>query len=183
MFGDHRGTILFLAGAAVTLVAGWTAFPVALFQRVPQPVDFSHKIHADKAGTKCEDCHSIRDDGKLAGVPTLDKCSGCHAQPMGASEKEKRFIDRYVTPNREVPWQVESRQPANVYFSHTFHVKLARLDCRQCHGTQGESDTLGPVRINRISGYSRSPHFLKMGACEDCHRQRGAANSCLACHK
>jgi hypothetical protein len=78
---------------------------------------------------------------------------------------------------------VYARQPENVYFSHAAHIKLAHLNCRQCHGAQGESDTLGPARVDRISDYSGSPHFQNMNACEDCHRQRGAANSCLACHK
>ena len=159
---QHRGRILFLAGALAALTAGWRGFPVALYERVAQPVDFSHRIHADKAGAKC---------------------SGCHAQAMGTSAEERRFIERYVTPNREIPWQVYSRQPENVYFSHVFHIKLAHLDCRQCHGAQGESDTLAPALVNRISGYSGSPDFQNMNACEECHRQRSAANSCLACHK
>jgi hypothetical protein len=102
---------------------------------------------------------------------------------MGTSAEEKRFIDSYVTPNREVVWQVYARQPQNVYFSHAAHIKLAHLDCRQCHGAQGQSDKLAAARVERISGYSGSPHFQNMDACEDCHRQRGAANSCLACHQ
>jgi hypothetical protein len=183
MSRKHGGKIAFFAGVLAALGVGWGGFPVALYRRVPQPVDFSHKIHGDKAGAKCEDCHALRDDGTFAGVPALDKCSGCHAQPMGTSAREKRFIDAYVTTNREIPWQTYSRQPQNVYFSHAFHVKLARLDCGQCHGPEGQSDTLPPVRVDRISLYSGSAHFQNMDACEDCHRQRGAANSCLACHK
>jgi len=183
MFIKHRGKVLFLAGLLGALAAGWGGLPAARFARVPQPVAFSHKIHAEKAGTKCEDCHSLREDGTFAGIPTLDKCAGCHAQPMGTSAEEKRFIDRYVTPNREIPWQVYARQPANVFFPHAFHVKLAHQDCGQCHGQQGRTDTLGPALVNRISGYSGSPHFQNMDACEDCHRRRGAANSCLACHQ
>src|ERR1022692_4829169 len=62
----------------------------------------------------------------------LDQCSGCQAQPMATPAQEKRFIDGYVTPNREIPWQVYARQPENVYFSHAAHIKLAHLDCRQC---------------------------------------------------
>ena len=185
MFQEHRGKILFLAGVLAALAAGWRGFPVVLFQRVPQPVDFSHKIHTDKAGAKCEDCHALRDDGTFAGVPALDKCSGCHAQPMGTSGEEKRFIDTYVTPNREVPWQVYARQPENVYFSHAAHMKLARaLDLPavpRC--ARRKRYAWVPRSVNRISGYSGSPHFQNMDACEDCHRQRGAANSCLACHK
>jgi hypothetical protein len=102
---------------------------------------------------------------------------------MGTSEREKRFIAAYVTPNREIPWQSYVRQPQNVYFSHAFHIQLARLDCVACHGAVGQSDGLAPARIERISLYSGSAHFQNMDACEDCHRRRGAANSCLACHK
>ena len=167
----------------LALAVGWGAFPIARYERVAQPVAFSHKVHAEKAGAKCEDCHTLGDDGAFAGVPALEKCSGCHTQPMGTSAEEKRFIQAYVTPNREVPWQVYARQPQNVYFSHAFHIKLAHLDCRQCHGAQGQSDTLPPARFERVSGYSGSAQFQNMDACEDCHRQRGAANSCLACHK
>ena len=183
MANEHRGSILFLGGLAAALTAGWAGYPFVRFARVPQPVAFSHKIHTDKAGAKCEDCHFLRQDGTFAGLPELDKCSGCHTQPMGTSAEEKRFIETYVTPNREIPWQVYARQPDNVYFSHAAHIKQAHLDCRACHGAQGESDALGAARVNRIDYYSGSPHFQNMDACEECHRRRGAANSCLACHK
>ena len=68
-----RGTIPFLCGLAIALGAGWVAFPHVIYRSQPQPVNFSHKVHADKAGTKCEDCHSFRDDGTFAG----DKRSLC----------------------------------------------------------------------------------------------------------
>ncbi len=165
------------------LGAGWRGLPVALYERVPQPVQFSHKVHADKAGMKREDCHALREDGSFTGIPALDKCAGCHAYAIGSSPQEKALIDRYVTPNREIPWQVYARQPENVYFSHAYHVRLARLDCRQCHGAQGQSDSLRPAEVNRISGYSETAHRLDMDACSNCHRQSRAANSCLACHK
>ena len=179
----HRGEILFLAGVLAALGLGWSGSRVARFERVSQPVAFSHKVHTDTAGMKCEDCHALRDDGTFTGIPSLEKCSGCHTQPMGATPQERAFIDRYVKPNREVPWQVYARQPENVYFSHAYHIKEVHLECRQCHGGQGQSDTSGPAEVNRISGYSGSPHFLDMDACMDCHRQQGAADSCLACHK
>lgn len=183
MLQHHRGKLIFLTGLLAVLAIGWRGFPPLMFRSMAQPVAFSHKIHADKAGAKCDDCHALREDGTFAGAPALDKCSGCHAQPMGTSTEEKRFIDRYVTPSREIPWQVYARQPQNVSFSHAAHIKLAHIDCRQCHGAQGDSDTLGPVRVERISGYSGSRQFQNMDACEDCHAQRRASNSCLTCHK
>jgi hypothetical protein len=194
----YRGKIMFLAGLLLMLLAGWRGFPLILYQQSGQPVQFSHAVHRDKAGSKCEDCHLFRDDGTFAGIPALDKCFGCHTQAMGSTAEEKRFIDTYVTPNREVPWRVYSRQPGNVYFSHVEHIRLARLKCEQCHGQQGNADKLRPYEQDRISGYSRDiwGHSMsriglrpgdgrKMTDCESCHRARGAAEalSCLACHK
>jgi menaquinone reductase, multiheme cytochrome c subunit len=195
---NYRGSIIFLAGVLMALLAGWRGFPLILYQRAEQPVDFSHAVHQDKAGMKCADCHAFRDDGTFAGIPRLDKCSGCHTQAMGATSEEKKFIDTYVTPNREVPWLVYSRQPDNVHFSHIEHVKLGKLACERCHGLQGKTDKLRPYEQDRISGYSRDiwGHSMsriglrpgdgkKMTDCESCHRERGVAQaeSCLACHK
>jgi len=179
-----RGTIVFLAGVLAALGAGWVGFPYAIYRSRPQPVDFSHKVHADKAGAKCEDCHAFREDGTFAGIPALDKCSGCHAAAMGSTAAEKNFIDRYVTPNRQPEWASYARQPENVFFSHIAHVKRGGLKCEQCHGSLGSADSLKPYHEDRISGYSRDVwHGMKMSDCVDCHRQNGQSNSCLDCHK
>ena len=150
-----RGLILFAAGAALSSTAAWMMTPRLLYRHEAQPVNFSHQVHADKAGAKCDDCHAFRADGTFAGVPTLDKCSGCHAAAMGSTVAEKNFIDRYVTPGREPEWLVYARQPENVYFSHITHVKRANLKCEKCHGSQGTTNTLPPFQQDRISGYSR----------------------------
>ena len=184
----HRGKIVFLAGVLAALGAGWLGFPHAIYQSRPQPVDFSHKVHADKAGAKCEDCHAFRDDGTFAGIPTLDKCAGCHAAAMGSTAAEKNFIDRYVTPQREPQWASYARQPENVYFSHITHVKLAQVKCERCHGDEGATDTLralpaGPhqrLLARHLDG--RTPG-MKMDDCVACHRQQGLEHSCLDCHK
>ncbi len=190
------GKIAFASGMLVALACGWLAFPRILYQTRPQPVDFSHKVHADKAGAKCEDCHSFRDDGTYAGIPTLDKCSGCHAAAMGTTAAEKSFIDQYVTPNREPQWLSYARQPENVYFSHVSHVKLGRLTCEQCHGGEGSTGGLRPYQLDPISGYSRdiwgrpvnrtglrTEGGMKMDDCVNCHRRQGLEYSCLGCHK
>jgi hypothetical protein len=173
--------IPFLAGALVALGAGWAAFPRAIYQTRPQPVDFSHKIHADKAGAKCDDCHAFRADGTFAGSPALDKCAGCHTAPMGTTAAEKAFVEQYVTPNREPQWRSYAQQPENVFFSHAAHVKLGKLQCAQCHGAISGSDKLPPHREDRISGYSRET--MSMDACIDCHRKKQLEQSCMDCHK
>jgi hypothetical protein len=191
-----RGKIVFLAGVLTALGAGWIGFPYAIYQSRPQPVDFSHKVHADKAGSKCEDCHAFREDGTFAGIPSLDKCAGCHSAAMGTTVAEKNFIDQYVTPQREPQWLVYARQPENVYFSHITHVKLAQVKCERCHGDEGSTDGLRSYQQDRISGYSRdiwgrpvskiglrTEGGMRMDDCVACHRQQGLEHSCLDCHK
>jgi len=185
-----RALVPFAAGVAVALAAGWIAFPRIIYRSRPQPVNFSHKVHAEKAGAACQDCHGLRPDGSFAGIPTLDKCSSCHAAPMGTTLAEKNFIDHYVTPNREPQWYSYARQPENVYFSHATHLKLAGLKCEACHGLEGATDSLRPYQQDRISGYSRDilPVSLRHGTgsmdgCIDCHRQKKLKQSCLECHQ
>lgn len=188
-----RRVFPFAAGMAILLAAGWAGFPRAIYKSRPEPVDFSHKVHADQ-GQKCEDCHSLRADGTFAGIPALDKCAGCHAAPMGTTVAEKQFIEQYVTPAREPRWAVYARQPENVFFSHIAHVKRAQIACEACHGNHGASNHLVPYQEDRISGYSRNlwqvaergkdtRPAMTMNACVDCHRQHGLEHSCLDCHK
>jgi hypothetical protein len=192
----YRGILLFVAGLGTSLAAGWIGLPAVLYERTPQPVQFSHKTHSGTAGMKCEDCHAVRDDGTFSGIPALAKCAECHAEPMGTTAAEKQFVEKYVKANREVPWHVYSRQPDNAHFSHANHVKLGKVACETCHGGHGKTETLRPFERNRISGYSRDiwgPSLarftgtgragMKMDDCMSCHRDKGVQDSCLDCHK
>lgn len=192
-----RGTSFFLAGMLAMLAAGWFALPNALYTRTGQPIQFSHKVHTgDKGGMKCEDCHAVQADGGFAGIPSIDQCAGCHSTPMGNSPEEKKLIDNYVSPHREVPWLIYAREPDNVSFSHAVHIKLAGLSCEQCHGGQGATDRLRPLQTNRISTYSRDIYGpsaawsgspvrtgMRMDDCVRCHRERGVVTGCLGCHQ
>jgi hypothetical protein len=176
-----KSLIPFLAGAVLALGAGWAGFPRAIDRKAAQPVDFSHKVHADKAGTKCEDCHAFRDDGTYAGAPRLEQCSGCHAAAMGTTAAEKAFIDNYVTPGQEPSWKTYAFQPENVWFPHAAHVKRGKVACEKCHGAIGSSDKLPVHFSDRISGYSRQT--MRMDSCIECHRENRLEHSCMDCHK
>ena len=193
----HRSSILFVLGFTTALALGWTAFPKALYRTQSQPVQFSHKIHGgEKVGLACDDCHTVTEAGYFTGIPKLEKCSGCHAEPVSQSADEKLFVERYVKAEKEVPWLVYSRQPQNVRFSHAIHSSRAKLACADCHGQHGKSDKLRPYQENRISGYSRDiwgPSIsrisaverpgMKMDDCTHCHAGRGVLTACQACHK
>ena len=115
------------------------------------------------------------------------------AGPMGF---EKMLVVNWVKPGREIPWQVYSRQPVNVRFSHAVHVQLGKLACENCHGTHGASERLARYEENRISGYSRNiwghnigrftitpGDGMKMSDCEQCHEKKGVEAGCLGCHQ
>jgi menaquinone reductase, multiheme cytochrome c subunit len=194
-----RGMIFFAGGMTLALAAGWLAFPRVLYQAKRQPLEFNHKLHAGtKVGAKCVDCHSLNAEGRFSGIPALAQCSGCHVAALTESADEKKLIEQYVTPNREIPWLVYSRQPENVHFSHASHIKAAGLACERCHGAHGASEKLRPYEENRISGYSRDiwgPSIarisfakgvrpgMKMDDCENCHAEKNVATGCMACHK
>ena len=195
---NRRAVLFFAVGAALVLALGWLGFPRLLYARAGQPLRFSHKTHAsEKTGFGCADCHPIGEDGRFAGIPRVESCAGCHAEPQGASAEEKRFVEEFVKPGREVPWLVYARQPEHVFFPHAVHVKRAAIACERCHGGHGATDGLRPFAANRVSGESRDvwgPSLsrlfnppgqgMKMGDCEGCHAARGRAHTaCLSCHK
>ena len=192
-----RNILVLGLGLAVTLLAGWFAFPRALYSRRRQPIEFRHKTHAEKSGlAECSQCHELRDDGTFAGIPAIATCAGCHSERMGTSKAEAILVDTYIKPGQEIPWLVYARQPANVWFSHAIHVQRAALACAECHSTYGESDEVRIYEQNRISHYSRdiwghsisrlrrAPHEgMKMSDCEDCHRRHNLEVGCLGCHQ
>jgi len=191
------GSAAFVLGAAAALAAGWVAFPLVLYTNEPQPIAFSHAAHGEAgAGMSCEDCHAILESGRFTGVPGVASCAECHAEPIGGSAEEKRLVEEFVTPVVEIPWRVYSRQPDHVFFSHATHVKLAGLNCSDCHGAHGESAAPPVYAGNRLTGYGESHggfawalasrtalRARQMTDCSNCHFEAGVRASCLDCHK
>jgi hypothetical protein len=191
-----RVMLAFLIGLAGSLTFGWLGFPHLLYRAESQPLPFNHQVHKQKGEMECSSCHDLTPDGQFTGIPKMEGCAGCHAEPLGTTDVEKKFVSAFVTPNREVEWKVYSRQPINVRFSHAVHTKKAELKCEECHGDHGASATTQPFYRNRISGESRNiwgPRMvrvglkpgdgMKMADCEQCHDQRGVAAGCLGCHR
>lgn len=203
------GLVYFLAGLVPALVVGWLLFPVALYSKQPQPLQFSHAVHLEPDNgiegnteiERCLYCHGFRGDGTFTGIPMLETCTQCHDDPdspKGKAPEEARFLKEYVAQEKEIPWLAYSRQPDCVYFSHIAHVKMGNLDCRTCHGEHGHSQKLPPYQENRLTGYSRNIwgmniagyksnpwDGMKMDDCAECHKRRGHPenNACFVCHK
>ncbi len=205
------GFVYFAAGLILALFVGWILFPILLYSKEEQPVNFNHAIHTDPdvvnvpegdtEAEKCSFCHNFREDGSFTGIPRLATCMQCHEDPespLGERTEEKKFLEEYVASGREIQWHRYYEQPDSVYFSHIPHVKNAGIGCKTCHGIHGTMDSLPVYKRNRISGYSikiwgenisgfksNSWDRMKMDDCAGCHVKSGHEenNNCSVCHK
>ena len=138
-----------------------------------QPVAYSHKTHID-AGIQCLYCHSQATRSEIAGIPSMEKCMGCHNAIATEGEAIQEVIG-YWDRNEPIPWEKVNRQPDYVYFSHQAHI-LSGLNCETCHGDVSNMDEARPVLK------------MDMGWCIECHLAQPEAKvgrivDCLACHK
>lgn len=176
------GMGMLAAGFIFALVVGWLLYPAIVMSSKPQPINFNHKVHGEEgAGLTCDSCHAFREDGSFAGVPKLGNCVQCHESAQGENPEEARLIEEYITPGKQIPWRSYAYQPLCVFFSHAAHVKVAHLGCTQCHPDMSKSTSSPPVKVYRISGYSKDT--MSMEDCEDCHAKKGTSNACFVCHK
>ena len=203
----------FVAGVIGALIVGWIIFPMVLYSKQPQPINFNHALHLDSEKVdgvegdtkeeKCAFCHGFRDDGSFVGIPKLEKCMECHddpESPLGETAVEKVFMERFVAEEKQVPWLVYSKQPDCVYFSHIAHAKMGEIACTTCHGDFANNEKLPLYVENRLTGYSINIwgknisgfHWnktyadrMKMDDCARCHTERGQEqnNACFVCHK
>lgn len=137
----------------------------------PQPIDFSHRIHAGDNEIPCQYCHVQARRSISAGVPSVNKCMGCHAE-VATERPQIRRLAEYFRNREPVPWIKVHDLPDFVHFTHKRHV-AAGLECQTCHGPVETMDVVS----------REAP--LRMGLCLDCHRQREVRHGtdCWTCHK
>jgi Cytochrome c7 and related cytochrome c len=164
------------AASALLLVAAWLSQeaprgPEApLPQSVaPQPVAFSHRLHAEKTGLPCDFCHAGVAKGDAATLPRAETCLTCH-RVLKKDAPEVAKLVAAVEKGVPIAWVPVYRVPDFVFFGHAPHV-AAGLGCSECHGPVATRDVLE----KEVS--------TSMNACLDCHRHRGAPEHCAACHQ
>ena len=138
-----------------------------------QPIDYSHKTHV-QAGIQCLFCHTSALRSDIAGIPSVEKCMGCHAI-IATSSSNVQLLAGYWERGEPIPWNRLNKQPDFVYFSHRAHLG-AGVNCETCHGDVGLMTETRPVGQ------------MDMGWCLDCHfeqpeEQVARLADCLACHK
>ena len=127
-----------------------------------QPIWFSHKVHAGQNQIDCEYCHFTAETSMHAGIPPASVCMNCHSQVKQGKRTGKKEIAKIyaaIRKNKPIKWVKVDNLPDFVYFNHEQHVKVGKLDCKECHGDVAQMDQIAQV------------NDLSMGWCLDCHRK------------
>jgi hypothetical protein len=189
-----------VGAAAVVLLAVLLFFAVSSWSRQPavarpsvQPIEFPHNTHVQTYKIDCQYCHSDARRSEYAGIPSVERCMGCH-RITAADRPEIQKLADYANRREPIPWVRVYKLPEFTYFPHKAHVR-AEVGCQDCHGPVESMTTVGAVTgpnlvndLLHLVGLRPSPPPLSMGWCVDCHREQNATRNtqapldCVACH-
>jgi len=190
-----RDIIAHLRSLAQPAFAPGTAASLVTVPGAPrQPILFSHLIHAGSFGIECQFCHADARRSEYAGLPSVERCMGCHKIIGAQDNPEIGKIHGYSQRGEPIPWVRVFKLPEFTHFPHKPHIR-AELACQTCHGPIERMRVVGahtgPRLVNDLAilvGMRAAPPPLSMGWCVDCHRQQNATRGtrapldCVACH-
>jgi mono/diheme cytochrome c family protein len=134
-----------------------------------QPIEFSHVVHAGSYRIDCQYCHADARRSVYAGLPSVERCMGCHKIVAAQGNPEVQKIHTHWNQKQPIPWVRIHKLPGFVYFPHKRHI-AAGLACQQCHGPVEQMQRVAQV----------AP--LSMGWCIQCHAERRGPLDCVVCH-
>ncbi|MGW8145012.1 MAG: cytochrome c3 family protein [Anaerolineales bacterium] len=135
------------------------------------PLAFSHQAMV-RLKIDCLFCHTEATRSPAAGMPSVQKCMGCHEVIDTANPKIK-ILAGYWQRQEPIEWARVNRLPRFVYFSHQVHI-AAGYNCERCHGDVGHMTVAVPVVE------------MNMGWCLNCHKQQpneAKLTDCFVCHQ
>jgi len=141
-----------------------------------QPIFFSHVIHAGSMQIACQFCHAQARRSPVAGLPSVERCMGCHKIVAAEGNPEVQKLQGYWDRKEPIPWVRVFKVPEFVQFTHKPHV-LAGVQCQTCHGRIEAMQQVGAVTgqnlpndLLNLTGMNIPPTKLTMGWCVECHR-------------
>lgn len=179
MFGT---LVLFMVGGYFT-VMGAIGLGRQQNYEPEQPIFYSHKVHAGINQINCLYCHGGAQDSKHANIPSVNVCMNCHMaineyageklytaegkEVNGTEEIKKLYSYAGFEPGK--PWDATKAKPIewtkihnlsdHVYFNHSQHVSVGKVQCQTCHGEI--------TKMDEVKQFAE----LSMGWCINCHRE------------
>jgi hypothetical protein len=124
----------------------------------PQPIAFSHKLHAGDNKVPCLYCHYGARSSRHAGIPSSSVCMNCHGLLEKQTLEIEQFREAAQLDRPVVAWTKIHNLPDFVYFNHSRHV-LSGVACQRCHG-----------EVEKMQRVEQAMP-LTMGWCLTCHRE------------
>ncbi len=194
--GQARQIVAFLRTLAQPAFRPGEGRPLVRPSHAPvQPIFFNHVIHAGSFQIACQYCHADARRGVSAGLPSVQRCMGCHVIIGAQDNPEIKKIHDYWNRRQPIPWVRVFKVPEFTYFPHKPHIR-AGVECQQCHGPiermpRVGADQLGAFIPNDLANLVRirpDARPLTMGWCINCHRKENATRNtkapldCVICH-
>lgn len=169
----NRWLLIIVLITAIAITGGILMTRARVVAAPEQPIAFSHRTHIEQ-GVQCLYCHSSAMRSDIAGIPSVQKCIGCHTY-IATDKEAVQEVAGYWERSEPIPWNRVTMQPDFVFFSHQPHT-LAGVSCETCHGDVGNMTVAHPVVQQ------------DMGWCLDCHLEQpeekvGRLSDCMTCHK
>lgn len=179
MFGT---LVLFTIGGYFTVMGAIGLGRTQDYQPV-QPIFYSHKVHAGVNQISCLYCHGGAQESKHASIPSVNVCMNCHmaineynGDPLYTEEgvevngtEEIKKLYKYAGFEVGKTWDAEKAKPIewvqihnlpdHVYFNHSQHIMVGKVQCQTCHGEI--------TKMDEVKQFSD----LSMGWCINCHRE------------
>jgi hypothetical protein len=169
----NRWLLAFLVFIVAVIIAAVFLTRAYVYAAPQQPIAYSHRTHVE-AGVQCLYCHTSAMQSDIAGIPSVQKCMGCHTV-IATDSKAVQELTGYWERGEPIYWKLVNQQPDFVYFSHQPHLG-AGINCETCHGDVGSMEITRPAIK------------MDMGWCLDCHLEQPEEKTarlvdCLTCHK
>jgi mono/diheme cytochrome c family protein len=159
-----------------------------------QPINFNHVVHAGSFQIPCQYCHADARRSEYAGLPSVERCMGCHKIVGAQDNPEIGKIQQYAQRGAPIPWARVFKVPEFTHFPHKAHV-AADVKCQTCHGPIERMPVVGGDTgpeltddLTRLVGLQPPQRQLTMGWCVECHRRENATRDrhapldCVVCH-
>jgi c(7)-type cytochrome triheme protein len=167
----RRELILIVSAVIILVLLAYYSSVVQTRAAAEQPLEFNHQAMV-QLGIDCLFCHTDATRSIAAGMPSEQKCIGCH-NAVDTDKPEIQKLAGYWQRQEPLAWVRVNALPRFVYFSHQVHI-ASGLNCERCHGNVGKMAIAVPVVK------------MNMGWCLSCHKEQPNAaqlEDCIVCHQ
>src|SRR5512147_2355297 len=104
-----RWALFLLLVIAIGIAAGILFTRLQVLAAPEQPIAFTHRAH-NQAGVQCLFCHTSALRSSVAGIPSVQKCVGCHTV-IATNSPAVQEVARYWKREEPIPWVRVNTQP------------------------------------------------------------------------